>query len=375
MRSIRTTLIAGIATLALVAGGSVPAASALSRPAAPPLPATAATAIPPSPLVTDYRMPLSSKTYTVSSYFGPRCIPLPGASTYHMGVDLAARGGSPIYAIAAGVVTHTVTGTSSRVGYISVRHNIGGAEYTSMYLHIWSATTHVKVGQVVKAGQRISEVGTSGGSSGNHLHLEVWKAAPGGAQAQNPVTFLKAHGVDLYASATAINAKATPASCTYYTTGSVNFRTGPSTAYSAMRLLPIATAMVHVPGRITSGFIPVKVGTQTGWVSSSYVSPNKPAVPAPAVVVKPVPTPPPATKPPVTTPPVTKPPAPAPAPATYVTTAPLNLRAAPSTTAKRLLLIPKGANVGVVKATQGVWKKVTYKGKTGWVHSAYLKKR
>ncbi|MDY0909177.1 M23 family metallopeptidase [Microbacterium sp. CFBP9034] len=333
MRSIRAFLLTALTVTALTLGGLAPAASA----------ALATTAPAALPAATTFAKPLVAKTYTVSSFFGPRCIPLPGASTYHLGVDLAAKAGSPIYAIAAGLVTATVDGTASRAGYIAVRHSIGGVEHTSKYLHIWSSTTRVKVGQTVTAGQRISEVGTSGGSSGNHLHLEIWK----GSAAQDPAVFLKARGVDLYAAATAVNARVTPATCTYYATAGLNLRTGPSTSYTAIRLLPKATAMVHVPGQITAGFIPVKVGTQSGWVSSSYVSPVKPAVPAPTVVPPP----------------------------TYATTAPLNLRVSPSTTAARILIIPKGANVGVIKASSGVWRQVTYAGKTGWVHSAYLVRR
>ena len=63
----------------------------------------------------------------------------------------------------------------------------------------------------------------------------------------------------------------------------VNFRAGPSTSYAALRLLPRATAVVHVPGRIATGFIPVTVGGQSGWVSATLVSPTKPA-PLPAAV-------------------------------------------------------------------------------------------
>jgi len=40
-----------------------------------------------------------------------------------------------------------------------------------------------------------------------------------------------------------------------------------------------------------------------------------------------------------------------------------------------MLIIPAGANVGVILATSGVWRKVSYAGKTGWVHSAYLVQR
>ncbi|MFB8147641.1 peptidoglycan DD-metalloendopeptidase family protein [Microbacterium sp. NPDC056003] len=351
MRSIRPALLAGTAALALALGGIAPAAVAAPHPAAA-HPAAAVTAT----AATTFRQPIAAKTYTVSSFFGPRCIPVPGASTFHNGVDLAAKSGTPIYAIAAGVVTATVSGTASRVGYISVRHVISGVEYTSKYLHIWSATTRVKVGQKVTAGQRISEVGNSGISSGSHLHLELWRATPTGSVAENAAAFLQARGVDLYKSATAVYAGNAPATCTYYTTTGVNFRTGPSTSSSVLRLLPKATAMVHVPGRITSGFIPVKIGTQTGWVSSSYVSPVKPAVPAPAVV------------PPTTPPPVV-------ATGTYAATAALNLRASPSTSAARVLLIPKGANVGKILESRTVWRKVSYAGKTGWVHSAYLAKR
>ena len=197
------------------------------------------------------------------------------------------------------------------------------------------------------AGQRISEVGSSGVSSGNHLHLELWRKTSSGAAAENAASFLQARGIDIYRSATAVYATTAPASCTYYTTANLNFRSGPSTSHSVLRLLPKGTAMVHVPGRVTSGFIPVTIGSQTGWVSSSYVSPTKPAVSAPAVVK----------------------------PATDATTAPLNLRTSPSTAASRILVIPKGASVGVILASSGVWRKVTYSGKTGWVHSAYLVKR
>jgi uncharacterized protein YgiM (DUF1202 family) len=371
MTTIRTHLVAWTTTAALVLGGLAPGAASAASPvgsstalvstAATPKPTPSPTPTTP-PAATTFRTPVAAKTYTVSSFYGPRCMPLPGASTHHLGLDLAAKGGAPIYAIAAGIVTHTVSGSSSRAGYISVKHRIDGAEYTSIYMHIWSATTRVKVGQVVKAGQRISEVGNSGGSTGNHLHLEVWKAGAGGATSQNPLTFLSQRGVDIKAGATAVTAKPTPATCTYYATAGVNFRTGPSTSHSIIQVLPKATAMTHVPGKITSGFLPVKVGSRTGWVSSSYVSPTKPAV----TVTKP--------KPPVTVtkpkPPVTKP-----KPATYVTTAPLNLRKSTSTSSAKLLVIPKRASVGEVKATSGVWRKVVYKGKTGWVHSSYIKKK
>ncbi|MGN8553978.1 UNVERIFIED_CONTAM: peptidoglycan DD-metalloendopeptidase family protein [Microbacterium sp. SLM126] len=368
MRSIRILMLAGAAAAALTIGvispasaiqPSAPTPTANSTPTPTPTPTPTATPkatptptpTPTTPTAATFRLPLAAKSYSVSSYFGPRCIPVRYGPTVHRGVDMAAAGGAPIHAVAAGVVTATVNGTSSQEGYISVRSIIDGVEYKAVYMHMWSATTHVKVGQTVTAGQRISQVGTSGASSGNHLHLELWKSTPAGMVATDAAAFLKKKGVDLYTSAYRVNAKPTPATCTYYTVGGVNFRTGPSTGYSVIRMLPLGTAMVHVPGTITAGFIPVKVGTQTGWVSASLVSPTKP--PAPAVVA----------------------PRPVPKPPTYATTAALNLRTGPSTANARILLIPKGGNVGVVKASSGQWRQVSYAGKTGWVHSSYLVKR
>ncbi|WP_345802060.1 peptidoglycan DD-metalloendopeptidase family protein [Microbacterium sp. AZCO] len=306
-------------------------------PAAPPVGSTATTQAAATATATNFVLPVAAKTYYLTSFFGPRCIPVQGASTYHYGVDLSTNAGAPIYSIAAGVVTATVSGTSSQAGYIAVRHLIDGVEYTSIYMHIWSATTQVTVGQSVAAGQRISEVGSSGVSSGNHLHLELWKAGSSGSEAQNAATFLQPRGVDLYASAIAVTATPAPPTCTYYAAVALNFRTGPSTTATIIRVLAQGTAMTHVPGTVSGGFLPVTVGTQSGWVSAAYVTPTKPQPPA-----------------------------------TYVTTAPLRLRTAPSTTASIILVIPQGANVGPILATSGDWRQVSYAGRTGWVHSAYL---
>lgn len=349
MRSFRFRAVAVLATLAL----------AVTLPAfAPDVPRAAAAAEPKPPAATTFAMPLKAKSYSVVSYFGPRCIPLPGASTYHLGLDMAAPGGHPIYAVAAGVVVATVSGTRAQAGHVKLRHVIDGVTYTSIYYHVWRATTQVKVGQTVAAGQRISEVGNSGVSGGDHLHLELWKGKPGSATAVDPAPFLKARGVDLYGGAKANTAKRAPATCTYYASSPVNFRTGPSTSHSIISTLPTGTKIVHVPGNKTSGFLPVKVGSKSGWVSSDYVTPNKPAVAkTTTTAVK------------------AKAPAVKPKAATYKTKGALNLRTGPSLKKSRILVIPKGANVGSIKASKGVWRKVVYKGKTGWVHSSYLKKR
>ncbi|MEQ6896761.1 SH3 domain-containing protein [Microbacterium sp. KR10-403] len=345
-------ILAAVGTaVALVLGVTAPAAGATAAPRV----AAATEATPPQ--ATTFTTPLK-KAYSISSYYGARCMPVAGASTFHLGVDLAAPTGTPIYAVAAGVVVATVDGTSSQAGYIKIRHRVGAVTYTSFYYHIWDSTTHVTVGEVVKAGQRISEVGSSGRVSGPHLHLEIWKGEPGSATSLDPAPFMKKHGVDLYGAATAIFATRAPATCTYYTTTLVNFRTGPSTSSPVIRALPAATKVVHVPGAATGGYLPVTVGSTKGWISSSYLSPDKPVVATPAPAQATTGT---------TTPAKTAKPA-----TSYKTTAALNLRATASLNGKVLLVLPRGAAVGTVKGTSGTWRKITYKKKTGWVSSAYL---
>ncbi|MFC4140666.1 MULTISPECIES: peptidoglycan DD-metalloendopeptidase family protein [unclassified Microbacterium] len=361
--------------IALEVAGLFPAAAVAAVPVSAPVSSLRGAATTAVPAATAFVTPLAGKSYTVSAWQGPRCMPMPGASTSHSGVDLATRNGSPIYAVGAGVVTATVSGSSSVTGHIDIRHTVGNVTYTTKYLHIWSATTHVKVGQVVKAGQQISSVGTSGNSTGPHLHLELWEHQAGGTKLLDPVPWLKSRSVDVATQATAITAKTAPSTCTYYTTGVVNLRAGASTATAVVANLAAGTMVTAVPGQVSNSFLPVKAGSRSGWIANWLLSPTRPVVPAPE------PTPAPAPKPPTTAPkPPTTAPKPAPAPAgsssamtTYKTTAAVNLRPTASTVKKALLTIPKGKSVGRILASSGSWRKVTYAGKTGWVHKDYLK--
>ncbi|MFT4220759.1 MAG: SH3 domain-containing protein [Microbacterium sp.] len=333
MRSIRSLLLTVPVAVAVVLAGA-PAPATASSPTAVHIAA--------APEATTFRNPLKA-SYTVVSFYGPRCIPLRGASTWHLGEDLAASSGSGIYSIAAGKVTATVNGSSAQAGYIDVRHTIGSTKYISRYYHIWKATTRVKVGQIVKAGQRISEVGNSGVSGGPHLHLEIWKVTSSGNVSVNPYKFLKKRGVNIRKEARAVTAQKAPATCTYYTATKVNFRTGASTSSPILSVLPKGTPMVHVPGQRKNGFLPVKIGEQRGWVSWPLVTPVKPTVVSLAALT------------------------PANTAKDYV-----NLRKKPSLKGKIIVVIPKGASLSKVKATHGDWRKVTYLGKTGWMHKDYL---
>jgi murein DD-endopeptidase MepM/ murein hydrolase activator NlpD len=103
----------------------------------------------------------------VSSGFGVRADPFNGHQAMHEGVDIASRMGSPVLAVADGVVTHS----GEKAGYgllVEITHESG---LITRYGH--TSATLVKVGDRVKKGQEIALVGSSGRSTGPHLHFEV----------------------------------------------------------------------------------------------------------------------------------------------------------------------------------------------------------
>ena len=103
----------------------------------------------------------------ITDYFGPRPQPVPGASTNHKGVDLAAPYGSVILASASGIVT-TSTHSNSAGNYIVIAHGNG---MSTVYMHCSSLL--VSVGDNVEQGKVIAKVGSTGYSSGNHLHFGI----------------------------------------------------------------------------------------------------------------------------------------------------------------------------------------------------------
>ena len=110
--------------------------------------------------------PAPSYTY-VSSEFGYRIHPVYGTKKYHSGMDLAAPGGSPILAAANGVVRFA--GWNGGYGYCVIIDHGNGIQ--TLYGH--SSKLLVSSGQRVTRGEKIALVGTTGTSTGNHLHFEV----------------------------------------------------------------------------------------------------------------------------------------------------------------------------------------------------------
>jgi murein DD-endopeptidase MepM/ murein hydrolase activator NlpD len=103
----------------------------------------------------------------ISSYFGERADPFDGLEKFHKGVDFAGNLGSDVVAVAAGVVTWA----GERSGYgklIEINHGDG---YSTRYAHNERAL--VAVGQTVKRGESIALMGSTGHSTGPHVHFEV----------------------------------------------------------------------------------------------------------------------------------------------------------------------------------------------------------
>ena len=103
----------------------------------------------------------------ISSPFGFRESPTTGASRYHQGVDLAANAGTPIVASRGGTVT--IASYSNSAGYyVTINHGDG---FSSIYMHMTNYV--VSSGQKVNQGQTIGYVGSTGISTGNHLHFGI----------------------------------------------------------------------------------------------------------------------------------------------------------------------------------------------------------
>ena len=107
--------------------------------------------------------------YPVISPFGVRQLPWEGAGRLHAGVDIAAPYGTPVFAVAdAVVVSAGVNGGYGR--FVELRH-AGGL--TSIYAHLSTWSARLKPGAYVSAGEQIAQVGSTGSSTGAHLHFEI----------------------------------------------------------------------------------------------------------------------------------------------------------------------------------------------------------
>ncbi|MDR3146501.1 MAG: M23 family metallopeptidase [Treponema sp.] len=125
-----------------------------------------------------FRFPL--RDFTVTSGFGPRVNPVTGRFRVHEGLDLAAPLGTDVFTVAAGLVTET--GSDPIYGnYIIIKH---GDDWASLYGHL--SQIDVVLRQELRSGSVIGKVGSTGQSTGPHLHFELRR----NGQAQDPGKYL-----------------------------------------------------------------------------------------------------------------------------------------------------------------------------------------
>jgi hypothetical protein len=140
----------------------------------------------------DVFKPMVAGTYTLSSPWGYRIHPVLGTSKMHAGQDMAAAAGTPIYAAAAGEVVEA--GMVDSTGTVTIKHVLDGKIWYTSYLHMYQDGIFVKKGQQVKAGQLIAAVGSTGYSTGPHLHFEVRiKNDTADASTVDPMKWLSDH--------------------------------------------------------------------------------------------------------------------------------------------------------------------------------------
>ena len=117
----------------------------------------------------------------ISSYYGERIHPVTGTLSFHNGIDIPAKTGTPVYAAAAGRVIKTGNGTNEGK-YVRIEHANG---LVTEYLHLSKIT--VKETDIVKIGSKIGEAGATGRVTGSHLHFGVKNAS---GKYENPLNYV-----------------------------------------------------------------------------------------------------------------------------------------------------------------------------------------
>ncbi|MCU9968521.1 M23 family metallopeptidase [Mobiluncus mulieris] len=133
--------------------------------------------------------PMFQGSYTYTSPWGMRIHPITGERMMHEGADWAAPSGTNIYAVADGEVVNA--GIQGSTGIITIKHHLNGVVFYSRYLHMYSNGIYVAKGDMVKAGDLIAGVGSTGRSTGPHLHFEIRNSR---MESIEPLSFMEKHG-------------------------------------------------------------------------------------------------------------------------------------------------------------------------------------
>jgi murein DD-endopeptidase MepM/ murein hydrolase activator NlpD len=129
-----------------------------------------------------------SQGVPIASGFGPRKSPCRGCSSFHEGLDLTPGVGTPIQSIADGMVSEVGNPSGSFGVYAVVDHVIDGQKVSSLYGHMQRGSLNVSVGDTIKKGQIVGNVGSTGASSGPHLHISILL---GGTVPIDPFAYLR----------------------------------------------------------------------------------------------------------------------------------------------------------------------------------------
>ncbi|MGI8313685.1 murein hydrolase activator EnvC family protein [Halobacillus mangrovi] len=134
-----------------------------------------------------FSWPASAPT---TSEYGMRYHPIDGENRLHSGIDLAAGGTIPIKAAADGTVIRA-NYSSSYGNVVFIAHQINGQTYTTVYAHM-RGTPHVSAGQSVSRGTQLGYMGSTGASTGQHLHFEIHEGSWNGSRSNsvNPRKYL-----------------------------------------------------------------------------------------------------------------------------------------------------------------------------------------
>ncbi len=126
--------------------------------------------------------------YRLTSNYGYRIHPISRQYSLHTGMDMAAPLGTPIHAVTDGTVVYTGAGRQGRSSeLVIIEHQVNGTTFFSWYVHMYPDGVFVTVGQQVKAGEVIAEVGNNGNSTGPHLHFEIHTSDGTGGSAKSPI--------------------------------------------------------------------------------------------------------------------------------------------------------------------------------------------
>lgn len=138
--------------------------------------------------------PMKIGSYTKSSPYSMRVNPVTGINELHNGIDMAADGGTPIYSVCSCTVTSTEWQEGKGGNVTFIKDNEG---HTFGYGHQQSRAPHIKVGVQVQPGELIGYVGTTGGSTGTHLHFMVMTNDGSGVKFTDPAPFMLERGIIL----------------------------------------------------------------------------------------------------------------------------------------------------------------------------------